>query len=49
MKIAIIAAFAMTTWAAAPAHATGVQCPGNPSEWRDDVKWCPAPPAPRRR
>lgn len=47
MKFTIIAAFALTTWAAAPALSNGVQCPGNPSEWRDDVKWCPVAPAPQ--
>lgn len=47
MKFTIIAAFALTTWAAAPALSNGVQCPGNPGEWRDDVKWCPVAPAPQ--
>ena len=45
MRTAIIAAFALTTWAAAPAFANGVQCPDG--SWRDDIKWCPAAPQPQ--
>lgn len=44
MKLAIIAAFAATAWAAAPAQANGIQCPDG--SWRDSPTHCPAAPKP---
>lgn len=44
MKLAIIAAFAATAWAAAPVQANGIQCPDG--SWRDSPTHCPTAPKP---
>lgn len=44
MKLAIIAAFAATAWAAAPASANGIQCPDG--SWRDSPTHCSTAPKP---
>ena len=45
MKLYLIAT-AFAALFAAPALSNGVQCPGNPGQWRDDPSHCPAPVQP---
>lgn len=46
MRTAIIAAFALTTWAAAPALSNGTQCPDG--SWHDSPSHCPGSPKPQQ-